>query len=87
MSEYSKFKKMADKTLSDAKWDFDHHGVLGELVNAFGIGQVNTTLLAEMVVNENGLDESLLDGDIGDPLWMACIDAGQDFEERTGAPH
>lgn len=52
-----------------------------EMTNAFGIGQVNTTLLAETLADDCGMDE--LDDD-SSLVWDAAFEAARKYERKYG---
>lgn len=55
---------------------------LGELINNFGIGEVNTTRLAEDAAYDSGLIEDAEDAlnEETHIVWDAAVDAGEWYE-------
>lgn len=53
---------------------------LNDLINCYGIGEVNTTLLAEDCAYDSGIVESSVLDDETHVIWDAVIDAAEWFE-------
>ena len=74
---YNTLRKWARETLALSRIEGD------DITNAFGIGQANTTLLAEIMVIERNLPREWLDDETS-ILWDVVSDASEEYNKEHG---